>query len=133
MIPTQAEYEEREAVDLRRKLAEVERAPLADRKAAAADYARTLAENPDIVAERVDWLIQGSYGYGSYRAALRILADKQSNRAAQLGQMIAALEWQCPNARARQVYNGLTVTQQTNVNKRIEAVIAEAGTATKEN
>lgn len=126
MIPTQKEYEEREAADLRRKLAEVEAAPLADRRAAAADYARTLTENPDIVAERVDWLLLGSYGYGSYRAARRILADKRTNRVAQLGQMIAALEWLCPNARARQAYNGLTVKQQADINKRIEAVIVEA-------
>lgn len=125
MIPTQREYEEREAADLRRKLAEVEAAPLSDRRKAAAEYAAALAEHPEIVAERVDWLLAGSYGYGSYRAALRILADKQSNRPAQLAQLIAALEWGCSSRHCREAYQCLTVAQQADINQRIEAVMSD--------
>ena len=126
MIPTQREYEEREAADLRRKLTEIERAPLAERREAAAAYTEALSQYPEVVAERVEWLINGSYGYGAHAAARRILADTHSNRAAQLGQLTAALEWLCPNARARTAYNGLTAEQQTDINNKIEAVIAEA-------
>lgn len=124
MIPSQKEYEEREAADLRRKLYEVESAPLTDRRAAAVDYLKALRQNPEIVAERIDWLIAGSYGYGSYQAALKVLADKRSNRAAILNQMIAALEWGCSNAHAREAYNCLTIAQKADLNKRIETVIA---------
>lgn len=125
-IPTQAEYEAHEARLLAAKLREVESAPLADRRAAFAEYAHAVKEYPAIVAERVGWLLAGSYGYGAYRAALAVAANKRMNRPAALAQMIAALEWACPANYCRAAYNALTVGEQARINALIESEIAEA-------
>lgn len=97
-MQSQAEYERTEQRKLARDLQEVETAPLAERREARANFAEYLLQHPEIIAERVGWLLAGTYGYGSYREAGRIArADGRTNKVAQLVLLTAALEWKCPN------------------------------------
>ncbi len=109
----------------------VESAPLNDRKEARAEWLEALQNSPELIAERVDWLIDGSYGYVSYYRAKEIIHNTRMNRTAALGQMIAALEWQCPNAFARGSWNKLTEVQKDAVTTAINDVITAALEAEK--
>ncbi len=104
----------------------VESAPLTERKEARAEWLEALQNSPELIAERVDWLIDGNYGYVSYYRAQEIIHNKRMNRTAALGQMIAALEWQCPNAYARTAWNSLTEEQKTAVTAALNDVISDA-------
>lgn len=125
-IPSQSEYERRELSDAQRKLTEVERAPIADRKEAAAEFFEKMRDHPEIVAERVGWLLDGNYGYGQMMMAKRVLGSPRMNRSAALTQMIAAFEWSSPSAMTRASWKKLTKGQQATLEKAVQATIRSA-------
>src|SRR3990167_3089706 len=111
-IPSQHEYEQREAQEFHRHLTEVEKAPLTDRKEACANFLYAMQHNPDIIGERIGWLIDGNYGYGAMKAARRIAeAGGRTNKAAQLTHLVAAFEWKCPPRLAVAAWKKLTAEQ----------------------
>jgi hypothetical protein len=119
-------YDEAEAQALARQLANVESAPLADRQAARQAYHEAMRDDPDVVAERVEWLLNGSYGYGACVRAKAIKgAGRQANRVAQIGQLIAALEWQCPTGFACQAWNRLQASERERINAAVARAIEE--------
>jgi hypothetical protein len=128
-IPSQHEYEAREAAEFRHQLAKVEAAPLFDRKYAAKEFAEALHSggrdaHENLVAERIGWLLNGSYGYGSAQAARRVArASGRTNKTAQLSIMIAALEWQCPAKMAVAAWKKLSPVQQSALDNAIRAEI----------
>lgn len=125
-IPSEAAYRHNEAMRLARQLADVETAPLADRQAARADWAAALRD-PALVAERVGWLLDGCYGRGAYDRAWAIArASARTNKPAQIGQLIAALDWQCPAAFARDAFRKLSHAQAVAVNAAVAVVVADA-------
>ncbi len=105
---------------------EIERTPLAERKESAKEFAADLAANPELVAQRVGWLIDGNYGQGSCTAAWQIITAPRLNRIAALSILIAALEWRCPSAMARKVWKGLTADQQAKIDGLIKKEIEDA-------
>jgi len=125
-IPSQSEYEQRERKEAQAKLLEVRRAPLADRKEAEAEFFAAMRDHPEIVAERVGWLIAGNYGYGSKLLADRVLQSPRMNRPAALTQMVAAFEWQCPEDHARAAWNKLSTNEQATLERAVRREIAEA-------
>ena len=127
-IPSQAEYERRELADAQRRLEEVERAPLAERKEAAAEFFEAMRDNPDIVAERVGWLLDGSYGYGPMMKAKQVLGSPRMNRSAALTQMVAAYEWSSPSAMTRAAWKKLTKAQQDALERAVQEEIRSAET-----
>jgi hypothetical protein len=105
---------------------EIEKAPLADRQAARAEW-HAACQDPTLVAQRLGWLLDGNYGYGSYLAA-RSMASLvgRTNRAAGLSHMIAALEWRCSAAFAREVYvKRLTDVERTALDAAVAQVLAD--------
>ncbi len=122
-IPTEKEYAEREAREHYRAVLEVERAPLADRQEARRDYLHAMVETPDVVAQRIWWLLTGVYGYGAQQAALGVLRDGTRNKPAAIGAMIAALEWRCPSRFAAQAFAELNKRQQAKVTKLVQGEI----------
>lgn len=104
---------------LAKQLAEIKSAPLQDRKQAQLEWIKAMIETPDTVAERVGWIINGSYGYGACMAAKQIVDNPRMNRVAALGQLVAALEWQCPDDMARKAWTRLTPAEQERVNAAI--------------
>jgi hypothetical protein len=121
---TDTEYQRREALMLAAVLRECAAAPLADRREAEANW-RAAMRTPDLVAERVRWLLAGHYGYGAYRRAWNIAESPRMNRAVALGQMIAAIEWRCPPAHAARAWRSLAAADQNAVNDAILAAIPE--------
>lgn len=119
------EYEAREAQEFHKQLREVEKAPLADRKEAAAEYLDAMKNDPSRVAERISWLIDGNYGYGAMKAAERVLRSPRMNRGAALSIMVAALDWQCPQRAATAAWKKLTKAQRDALDEAIKTEIAE--------
>ena len=125
-IPTQAEYEMRERQRHLAKLAEVEHAPLVDRRDSRVQFTVAL-KDPALIRERVEWLIEGCYGWGACDHAKRILSwGVRTNKPAALCLLIAAVEWLCPNKFAVEAYKSLTPRQQRLVTKAIERAMKTA-------
>jgi len=99
-----------------KQVEEINKAPLSERKKAAAEYGKYMREFPKTVAERVQWLLVGNFGYGSYVKARQIAVSKGMNRVAVLANMTAELEWQCPAKMASDEWKKLTPAQQHAVN-----------------
>lgn len=105
-IPTQAQYEANERRMLAKQLRQVEEAPLADRRSARNDWANALLD-PVLLMERADWLLRGNCGYDAMLAARETMASGRGNRLAAFAQLLAAVEWQCPAAFAREAARDL--------------------------
>ena len=125
-VPSHAEYERHERRDAQRRLDEVEKAPLAERKESAANFFDAMRDHPELVAERVGWLLDGSYGYGQKLMARAVLGSPRMNRSAALTQMIAAFEWSSPSAMTRAAWKKLTKGQQAALEKAVQATIRGA-------
>jgi hypothetical protein len=125
MIPTQAEYEAREANEAHRRTMEIERAPLKDRKEARAEWLEAMRD-PSLVAERISWLIDGNYGYGQMQQAKRVIANKRLNREAALCQLIARYEWMCPGNFAADAWKSLSKAEQAALSVAIAKEISDA-------
>lgn len=126
-IPTREEYEASEARLLLKQLAGVEQAPPSERKEAGDAMRRAMADDPDIVGDRVGLLLNGSYGWGACRRAVNILAQsKRSNKAAALVHLVGALEWQCPPRSTAAAWNTLTAKQKRALDRAVrEAMLTE--------
>lgn len=105
-------YEGREIDSFLADLARVEKAPLADRKEGARHFAQAMGHDPELVAERVGWLLDGNYGQGSYIKAREVARSPRMNRVAWLTQTVGALEWQSPWAMTRAAWKKLTKAQK---------------------
>lgn len=125
-IPSQAEYERRELNEAHRRLEEVQRTSLADRKEAQASFLEAMREFPGLVAERIGWLLDEHYGYGAMLLAKRILASPRMNRSAALTQMIGALEWQSPEILTRSAWKMLTTDQKASLESAVRGAIDSA-------
>ncbi len=85
-----------------------------------------MRDHPDLVAERVDWLIDGNYGYGEMMLAKQVVASPRMNQVAALTQLTAALEWKCPEDRARSAWKRLTPAQQHRLDQSVRRVVYRA-------
>lgn len=125
-IPSQAEYERRELADAHRKLDELRRAPLSDRKEAQEEFLKVMREDPELVAERVGWLLGGNYGYGSMVMAKRVLGSPRMNRSAALTQMIGAFEWMAPEDMVRAAWKKLSASEKAALESAVQGAITSA-------
>ena len=91
------QYETNERALLARQLSRSEAQPLADRKIAQND-ALELMRDPHIVARNLDFINNGDYGFGAQARYRDILTNKRCNREAQVIQLLAGLDCQCPQA-----------------------------------
>lgn len=124
--PSQREYEQREIREAHKHLEEINKAPLADRKEAATAFFEAMAERPRLVGERVGWLLDGNYGYGSMLLARNILSHKRMNRVAALTQMVGAFEWQSPEVMTRQAWKRLSAGEKNELARAVEHAIEAA-------
>lgn len=102
-----------------------EKAPLADRKAAAAAYG-DLLRNPAALAERLGWLRDGAYGAAEQRLAAEIRANTRTrlNRSAHLGCLLAGVEYQCPLRGAAGAYKALSADEKATADAVFAAFLA---------
>ena len=125
-LPTQAQYEQNELAVARRDEERINSAPLAERKECQANFLDAMATDPALVAERIGWVLNGSYGHGQMLMAEQILASPRMNRVAALSQLVCVFEWRCPRVMGVAAWKKLTKTQQRDLESAIETVIAEA-------
>lgn len=121
-IPTREEYEARERADLYRQLSELETLPLSERRENREEWREAMAERPELIAERIGWLFNGSYGWGAQDRARAIVATKRGNRVAAICQLLGAVEWRCAQAEAIKAWKGLTSAQKDT----LDATVTEA-------
>lgn len=110
-------------------LARAEKGSRVELREATEAFKLALESTPELIAERVSWLLCGNYGYGACRAAhlqMKATPDPQDWRLTlALIRTIAALEWLCPIRRAETCWRGLTDTQK---NRLIALVAAKVQT-----
>lgn len=107
-------YEANERKLFLAQIREVENAPLD--KDSAAELADTLATNPELIAQRITWMLDGSYGKGAYDAAHDVANNRRMNRNAWMVQTITALEWNVKSSKVRAIWKKLTPLQQRSIN-----------------
>ena len=114
---TQPEYHDAELSRLAKQIDDCKKQPMKD-KAEAVQSWLDLLRDPATMTERVEWILVGHYGYGAMVAMQRIQSAK-GNRAAQAGQLLAALECTCPDGMARKAWLSLSKAEQDRANKAI--------------
>lgn len=125
-IRSQAEYERRELAEAHKKLDKVNRLPIAVRKEAQAAFFEVMRSNPELVAERLGWLLAGSYGYGPMLLAKRVLASPRMNRAAALTQMVGVFEWQSRDDMSRAAWKKLSASEKARLSRAVQRAITRA-------
>jgi hypothetical protein len=125
-IPSQHEYEQREIRAARAQQAAVQRAPLRDRKEAQLAFFEAMRDDPSLVAERIGWLLDGNYGYGSMMIAKDVLRHPRMNRQSILTQMIGVFEWQSPEDMTRAAWKRLSPGEQAALGREVRAAISDA-------
>jgi hypothetical protein len=123
-------YEQREIASAIKNEQAVERAPLAERKEAQQSFFETIKHHPEIIAERVLWLLEGQYGQGAMLLAHNITA--RSNRPAAYCQMIAVLDHNCPRRMAAEAWKKLTSKEQAKLERLLETTIEEFDASQRE-
>ncbi len=118
------DYDSREISLVQSRLREIERASLADRRAAQADYLDSMRIRGR-VAERISWILDGHYGHGEMLVARRIASKPRMNRVAALAHLVAAFDHGCPVAMAAKAWHALTKREQTALQRECERAIAD--------
>jgi hypothetical protein len=120
-IPTQAQYEQNEAIRLRAEIRATESASLADRKDAAKDMKESLLEGPERLERELDFIHNGDYGFGAQKEAENISKMVRGNRNARIFQLVSALAFRVPARMANDVFNSLTAEQKRKTNSILTA------------
>lgn len=120
-MSTQAEYHNAEMQRFFRKMEQIEKAPLSERREARGEWKEAL-EYKQNIARNCAWLLDGSYGYGEMIRA-HSLIEGGGNKAARLGILLAALDHGCPATFAVSAFKCLTNEQQETVNEAINGAI----------
>lgn len=121
-IPTRQEYEDRERSELVRLFGDLERLPLAERRENREEWREAMAERPELIADRIGWLFNGSYGWGAQDRARSIVTGKRGNRVAAICQLLSAVEWRCAQGEAIKAWKDLTSAQKDT----LDATVTEA-------
>lgn len=125
-MPTRKQYEAREMAEFRRQLSEVDRE-------GGKEFRKAMIEEPELVAQRVSWLLSGCYGWGSCHAAHDVLGNLKMNREAWLVATIGALEWRSAAPTTHRNWRLMSTGQRAALSRAVQAVIAAAEEEVAEN
>lgn len=122
-----ASYDSRELQSLRVELAQIERErlSLADKRELQSDVLHKL-QDPELVAERIEWLLDGTFGRGAQIESQRILAARRMNRAASLSLLAMQLDTSAPRAIVLAAWRKLSPRQKTELDAAVKGAIAHA-------
>lgn len=120
-----AEYEENERRIFNRDMREAESGSVAERRESCMEAFEIMRDDPDRVAERVSWLLDGTMGYGAMQAARRIASNPRMNRVAALTQIVGALEYKCPQPMFIRAWKKLSTEQKARLNRAVERELRE--------
>lgn len=116
-------YEITEISRFRKELTETEKSSLADRKAGKADLIEMLTTDLAQWEKRVEFLLDGDYGYGALASYNR--CTKRMNRRAWLFNHIAVIEYKTSFKYACDVWHGLDTDLQASINVILDELIKE--------
>ena len=102
----------------RAEVQRVERAPRAEQREAAEEFADALRD-PSLIGERVGWLLMGDYGQGAFLEA-RGQLDSSRNPEALLLRMIAIAEWNATARDATNAWKSLTASEKMALDRAIQ-------------
>ncbi len=122
-METEREYAEREKRMFRKQVADTEKQSLSDRQEARREFAEIMADYPERVAERAEWILEGNYGFGAYTEAREVAVNRRMNRAAWFVSMVGALDHQCPPEFTMGAWKKLTAAQKKHLDTAVMAVI----------
>jgi hypothetical protein len=125
MNSEQQEYERRELDRAIHEERQIEGAPLSERKENQQNFFKAMRDDPAVVAERLGWLFNGSYGKGAQLRALQVLASPRMNRQAALNQLTGIYEWRCPGRMIVDAWKKLSPAQKQTLQMMLEIVIIE--------
>ncbi len=120
------DYETREFREYQRQMKAAEHGSPTEKRDACARFIADMRDDPPLVAERVGWLINGSYGYGAHVQARRIVTSPRMNRVAALVQMVGAIEWMCPVRSVVASWKKLSPTEKRNLDAAVKKEIRDA-------
>jgi len=121
-MPTKKEYHDNEMRKYFHKIEELNASPLKDRQEAREEFYKAMKDSPLWVAEQIDWMLSGTYGYAEQYAAMNFFKGKL-NIAAGLTQMVAELNWQSTADFARDAWKKLTADEKQALQEHVDAVI----------
>lgn len=127
-IPTQAQYATRERRMLLETIQRCGAQSLSERREAKGDFRVALLQ-PELMGQRTHWLFEGCYGWGACDRALSIREWTRGNRVAAIGQLLAVLDWNCPQREAIAAWHSITPEQQAAASKAILDAMAAAPAA----
>jgi hypothetical protein len=116
------EYKRIEGSRFFRQIEEIEKSPLNDRIEGYNNLLEYCQLYPNIIAERIQWLLNGSYGKGSYDRAWYIIHNTK-NPIPELFHIISHLEWMTSSYYASKAYKKLTQAEKDKLNTLINAEI----------
>lgn len=109
-----------------KELREAEEGSLAERRESCQEFFETIRDNPEIIGERVSWLLDGTMGYGAKLVSREVLARPRSNRAAWFTQVIAALEFKCPQRMSVAAWKRLSPRERETLLRHVERAMSRA-------
>ena len=115
------EYIEREMKIMSKDAAKIEALPMVERRESYQIFSADMAAFPQIIAERIGWLLNGSYGFGQMILAQRALDSR--NPKAHLFRLIAIFEWRTGKSYAAKAWRMASEATKEALNKAIDAEI----------
>jgi hypothetical protein len=109
-----------------KEVREAEEGSLAERRESCQEFFEAMRDNPEIIGERVSWLLDGTMGYGGRLVAREVLARPRSNRVAWFTQIIAALEFKCPQRMAVASWKRLSPREKETLLRHVERAMSRA-------
>lgn len=109
-----------------KEVREAEEGSLAERRESCQEFFETIRDNPEIIGERVSWLLDGTMGYGGRLVGREVLARPRSNRVAWFTQIVAALEFKCPQRMAVAAWKRLSPSQRETLLRHVERAMSRA-------
>lgn len=129
-IPSQAEYEQNERRLFLAALREVDRDwkghSALVKSELAEGFLEAMAKDPDVIRQRIEWLLAGHYGKGAYDFAHEVVANKRMNREAWLTHTVGAIEWDVPQHIAISAWKKLTEKQKKSLDASVRRAMKRA-------
>lgn len=115
---TQAEYENQERGRAWKLFTEIEKSSQWERKEGYKDLLADCLDSPSLISDRINWLLNGSYGQGEMLIA-EYAVQNNKNPNPILFDLIAHFEWSTSNYYCRKVYKSLPQKTKNLLNKLI--------------
>jgi len=81
----------------------------------------TWIDTPEVFADRIGWILNGTYGYGAMYKAIQLADNKRCNRIAGLSIILSAIEYSVTSVNSVKAWKELNKEQQEKLSSLIQA------------